>query len=229
MCGIVLGNDTWAGGGGPWSAAARDALAETGRSRPPQTIDTTGLPIEQALQGQPATGRPAEFITARPGIANAQQSLTNPTSNFGGQPVMPAPEGPSMRSVIEDSTPAGHLTLGDGQRRGELGIWMGETGGPGVQVLRVASGSAAEKAAGLRVRVISSCRSTDVALHLRATRLRLIRQIAIGETGNVTIWRDKNQQQLQVTMQPTRERSCACEMANEAPAPGGLRAFGSGR
>jgi len=33
----------------------------------------------------------------------------------------------------------------------------------------------------------------------------LIRQIAIGETGNITVWRDGNQQQLKVTMQPGRQ------------------------
>jgi hypothetical protein len=178
----------------------------------PQTIDTTGLPIEQALQGQPATGRPAEFIAA-PGAANTQQGLSNPISSFGGQPVMPAPEGPNMHSVIKESTPVGQLRLGDGQRRGELGVWMGESGGPGVQVLRVASGSAAEKA-GLRVGDIILQVNGRGAASPRDTAA-LIRQIAIGETGNVTIWRDGNQQQLQVTMQPVRE--IAREMANEAP------------
>jgi hypothetical protein len=177
----------------------------------PQTIDTTGLPIEQALQGQPATGRPAEFIAA-PGIANAQQSLTNPTSTFGGQPVMPAPNGTNMRSVIEESNPAGRLTLGDGRQRGELGVWMGESGGPGVQVLRVTSGSAAEKA-GLRVGDIILQVNGRGAISPRDTAA-LIRQIAIGETGNLTVWRDGNQQQLQVTIQPVRE--IAREMPNEA-------------
>ena len=33
----------------------------------------------------------------------------------------------------------------------------------------------------------------------------LIRKIAIGEKGNLTVWRDGNQQQLQVTMQPARQ------------------------
>jgi membrane-associated protease RseP (regulator of RpoE activity) len=183
-----------------------------GPQTPPQTIDTSGLPIEQALPGQPATGRVGDLIGA-PGNADAQQSLTNPTSSFGGQLVMPAPDGPNMRSVIEESTRVGHLTLSNGQQRGELGVWMGNSGGPGVRILRVATGSAAENA-GLR--------AGDIILKVNGSSVtspqdtaRLIRQIAVGAAGDLTIGRDGNQQQLQVTMQPIREG--AREMANEAP------------
>ena len=176
----------------------------------PPTIDTTGLPVEQALQGQPATGLPAVFVPA--GNVDVRQNSANQSTNFSGQPPLPAPEGPSMRSVIDESTPAGHLTIGDGQRRGELGIWMGESGGPGVQILRVASGSAAEKA-GLHVGDIILQVNGRGATYPQDTA-RLIRQIAIGETGNLTVWRDGNQQQLPVTMQPVRE--IARELANEA-------------
>jgi hypothetical protein len=181
-----------------------------GQQPAPPTIAPTGLPIEQTLQAQQPIGSPADLVPA-PAI-DPQRNAVSGVSRIGGQPVMPAPEGPNMRSVIEESAPAGHLTIGDGQRRGELGIWMGETGGPGVQVLRVANGSAAEKA-GLRV--------GDIILQVNGRgasspqdTARLIRQIAIGETGNLTVWRDGNQQQLPVTIQPARE--IAREIVNEA-------------
>ncbi|HEY2893545.1 MAG TPA: PDZ domain-containing protein [Pirellulales bacterium] len=137
----------------------------------------------------------------------------NPTSSISGQPVMPAPDGPNMRSVLEESAQPGRLTLSNGQQRGELGVWMGNSGGPGVRIMRVASGSAAENAglrAGdiiLKVNGQSTTSPQDTA--------RLIRQIAIGSSGDLTIWRDGNQQQLQVTMQPMREG--AREMVNETP------------
>src|SRR5262249_35195118 len=101
--------------------------------------------------------------------------------------------------------------LNQGERRGELGIWMGETGGPGVQVLRVTRGSAADEA-GLRVGDIILQVNGRGAVTPQETA-NLIKQIKIGESGTLSVWRDGNQQQVQITMQPLRER--ARELARE--------------
>jgi hypothetical protein len=100
----------------------------------------------------------------------------------------------------------------DGQRRGELGIWMGESGGPGVQILRVTQGSAADEA-GLR--------PGDIILQVNGrgasspqVAAQMIRTIPIGQSGTITIWRDGDQQQRQVTMRPVRE--IARELASDA-------------
>jgi hypothetical protein len=80
---------------------------------------------------------------------------------------------------------------------------MGETGGPGVRILRVSGGSAAEQA-GLRVGDVILQVNGQGASSPRDTAT-LIRKISIGEKCNLTVWRDGNQQQLQVTMQPARQ------------------------
>jgi hypothetical protein len=121
------------------------------------------------------------------------------TIDSSRMPVPAAPERSVMTGRYQPAAPG----MNEGQRRGELGVWMGESGGPGVRVLRVASGSAAEKS-GLRV--------GDIILQVNGRgattpqdTANLIRQIPIGGTGNLTVWRDGNQQQIQVTVQPIRE------------------------
>jgi PDZ domain-containing protein len=124
---------------------------------------------------------------------------------------VPLPMLSQQRNQLEPpANPNGTLIVGgyqsapaemdNGQLRGELGVWMGETGGPGVQILRVTSGSAAERA-GLKV--------GDVILQVNGRgasspqeTAKLIRLIGIGKPGNLMVWRDGNQQQLQVTLQP---------------------------
>jgi hypothetical protein len=105
--------------------------------------------------------------------------------------------------MIDNSTPAGRLTINSTPPRGELGVWMGETGGPGVRILRISADSAAAQA-GLR--------TGDVILQVNGQgatspheTAQLIRQIAIGQPGNLTIWRNGNTQQIQFTLQPARD------------------------
>jgi hypothetical protein len=90
---------------------------------------------------------------------------------------------------------------------------MGESGGPGVQILRVTSDSAAAQA-GLRAGdVILQVNGHGASSPLETAKL--IRQIGIGQNGSLMIWRDGNQQQVQVTLQPVRDS--ARQMAGEAP------------
>jgi hypothetical protein len=88
--------------------------------------------------------------------------------------------------------------------RGELGVWLVPSGGPGVEINRVTEGSPADKA-GLR--------SGDVVLQVNGRGMkspedaaRTIRSIPIGETATLSVWRDGDQQQVQVTMEPARNR-----------------------
>jgi len=142
-----------------------EKVGRNGPATAPQTIDTTGMPLENAMQ-------PPQ-----------RQDRSMLTGNGSYQSEVAAHD--------------------DGQRRGELGVWMGETGGPRVRVLRITGGSAAEQA-GLR--------AGDVILQVNGQgassphdTAALIRKIAVGEKGRLTVWRDGNQQELQVMMQPVRQ------------------------
>jgi hypothetical protein len=82
---------------------------------------------------------------------------------------------------------------------------MAESGGPGVQIVRVTPSSAAAQA-GLRVGdVVLQVNGRGASSPQRAAEM--IRQIPIGKSGTLTIWRDGDQRQLQVTMQAAPARS----------------------
>jgi hypothetical protein len=157
---------------------------------PPPGIDTTGMPVERALQAGQQGGE-------------WQQREARP---------MEAPQGANRSPLTGSYRPDADGTDA-GQRRGELGIWMGESGGPGVQILRVTSDSAAAQA-GLRVGdIILQVNGQGASSPQEAAKL--IRQIGIGQSGSLMVWRDGNQQQVQVTLQPVRDS--ARRMASEAP------------
>jgi hypothetical protein len=164
-------------------------------------------------QEQRATGRLAVFAPA-PANVDARQSAPNPQSNFG-QPAMPAPNTPQDRSLMTSASQSAQPAMNGQQPRGELGVWMAENDGPGVRILRVTPGSAAEQA-GLRV--------GDFVLQINGRgasspqgAAQMIRQIPIGQTGTLTIWRDGDQQQLRITMQAARDRGrdLASDMGRE--------------
>ena len=158
-------------------------------------------------QQVPATGQAAPTYSTVPPASQAprgQPAAPPSQRNDLGQPLpMPAPGTPQDRSLITGTYQSGQPAMNDSERRGELGVWMGESGGPGVRILRVTSGSAAAQA-GLRV--------GDVILQVNGRgatsppdTARLIRQVGVGETVNLTVWRDGNQQQMQVALKPARE------------------------
>ena len=68
----------------------------------------------------------------------------------------------------------------DGQRRGELGVWMGESGGPGVRILRITQAVPPSKPGCSRRRYSASERPRS---YFAASTANLIRQIAIGQIG----------------------------------------------
>jgi hypothetical protein len=87
--------------------------------------------------------------------------------------------------------------------RGELGVWLAASAGPGVEIRQVTAGSAAADI-GLR--------AGDVLLQVMGRPVtspmevqQLIRAIPAGQTAMLEIWRDGVQQEVSATLQPIRE------------------------
>ena len=107
-----------------------------------------------------------------------------------------------MLSEAQQQQPGEPQLIGDGQR-GELGVWLVATGGPGVEIRRITGGSAAELAGLQRGDVILQVNGRWASSPQEVAEM--IRQIPIGEAATMNIWRDGQQQQLMATMQPARE------------------------
>lgn len=123
------------------------------------------------------------------------------------QPGMPAPQD---HSILSESNPIqGGQPADSGKPRAELGIWMVESGGPGVAIQRVTKGSAAEQAGLHEGDVILQVNGRGAASPQAAAQL--IRKIPIGQAGTLTIWRDGDQKQLQVTMHEAPKREIPSE------------------
>jgi hypothetical protein len=162
----------------------------------------------QPAAAQPAVGQPA--APAQGGLFDrgGQQTRIGQPAYGDQRQAMPAPGAPMERSRItgayHSDNAAGMKSDQAGQPRSELGVWLVESQGPGVEIQRVTPGSAAEQA-GLRIGDIILQVNADGAATPQETA-RLIRQIPIGQRGTLTVWRDGNQQQLPITLQAARER-----------------------
>jgi len=120
--------------------------------------------------------------------------------------------GQDQSAMSNDRAPQ-YLQGNNDSERGELGVWLVPSGGPGVEINRVTEGSPADKA-GLR--------SGDVILQVNGRGMispedaaRTIRSIPIGETATLSVWRDGDQQQMQVTMAAARNRHDVAYRGNE--------------
>jgi hypothetical protein len=154
--------------------------------------------------GQPAIGQPA--APAQGGLfdrGGQAAGISQPA--YGDQrQAMPAPGTPMERSQLSGTDSQDRSMLSDARPRAELGVWLVESAGPGVEIQRVTPGSAAEQA-GLRIGDIVLQVNGKGAATPQETA-RLIREIPIGQRGTLTVWRDGNQQQLPITLQAARER-----------------------
>ncbi len=119
----------------------------------PQTSNATGLPNSQILPPARQQNDSTWRVKSQAEWERDQVRSMRPPES-------------SERSVVTGRYQPAVPAMNDGQRRGELGVWMGESGGPGVRILRITSGSAAEKA-GLRV--------GDIILQVNG-RAQLLRQ-----------------------------------------------------
>jgi C-terminal processing protease CtpA/Prc len=173
----------------------------------PQTPPQTAQPgqaadLQQSSQLQDLSGQPQDPIDAQQQTQqdplNGQQNQINQQQSQPGQELA-QPD----RSMIRSGT--GQLgEPGTGAQRGELGVFVIESAGPGVRVSRVVTGSAAD-AAGLQ--------SGDILMQINGQSvdqpqevIRLIRAIAAGEAANLRIWRNGQDQELAATLQPMRVR-----------------------
>jgi hypothetical protein len=140
-----------------------------------------------------------------PGQVQQAPGLPRPVPMASANNDLPAPRGSQGVSMLPGNNQIGQPAMNDGQGRGELGVWMAQSGGAGVQVQRVTPGSAAERA-GLRVGDVILQVNGRGATSPQGTA-ELIRQVPVGQSGTLVLWRDGDQQQLPFTMQPARETS----------------------
>jgi len=139
------------------------------------------------------------------GTAPAAPAATGPDGQPDRQPTGTwSPQPQSFPGSAAQPSPASDRPVADtANQRGELGVWLVETGGPGVEVRRVTQGSAADQA-GLQ--------SGDVILELNGQGAssphevaRMIRDIPVGDTAMIQFWRNGQVNELQIALQPARQ------------------------
>ncbi len=92
-------------------------------------------------------------------------------------------------------------TAANGQR-GEIGVWLTANGGQGVRVGRLARDGAADRAGLKSGDIILQVNGNGVASP--SATAQLIREIPIGQTAMLTVFRDGEQKQMQVTLMAAR-------------------------
>jgi hypothetical protein len=173
---------------------------------PPQTAQpgqAAGLPQDSQLQDlsgqQPGVSDPLQQ-TQQSQLDQNQLDPSQPANQQGqaGQDLA-QPD----RSMIRSGT-AQQGQPGTAGQRGELGVFVIASAGPGVRVSRVVSGSAADQA-GLEagdVLMVINGQNVDRPQEV----IRMIRAIAAGEMANLRIWRDGQEQDIAATLQPLGSR-----------------------
>jgi hypothetical protein len=135
---------------------------------------------------------------------NQQQNQLDP-SQPANQPAQPGQDlAQPDRSMIGSGT-GQQAQPGTAGQRGELGVFVIESAGPGVRISRVTSGSAADQA-GLEagdVLMVINGQEVDRPQEV----IRMIRALAAGEMANLRVWRNGQEQEIAATLQPlgTRE------------------------
>jgi len=191
---------------GPALIAVLLAFAMEARGQQPSVQNNT-----------PTTANTPTAETGGPGLSDRmnrnpgpEQPLYQNSAAVDGQHAAPLSSGPQERSMLSHnptlpstSQPPMMDQTYTNQPRGELGVWLTDNSGPGVRISRITSGSAADRA-GLR--------SGDVVLQVNGqtasgpqTTAQMIRAIPVGQVATLAIWRDGQQQQMQVTLEPARE------------------------
>ena len=184
---------------------------------PPATDYTPAAPGAAASTPTTQVGTaPATSVETSPGIplpAEAQNSAL--PGRIDAQPRTNAISGPASEAF---PAPAGRQESFGGERRdidlssggqdagqrAELGVWLVESGGPGVQIRRITAGGAADRA-GLQ--------PGDVILQINGRGAmsphgiaQMIREMPAGQTAVVEYWRDGQTDEMEIVLQPARER-----------------------
>ncbi|MCI0335240.1 MAG: PDZ domain-containing protein [Planctomycetes bacterium] len=168
-------------------------------STPPPATDYTPSAPGTTEAGPGTEPPPAPAASIEPG-----QEIVAPSIRVERAPSAPFPA-PSGRPAMprDEQLRGGQAAIAGGQR-GELGVWLVESGGPGVEIRRVTSGSAADQA-GLQ--------SGDVILQINGRGAssphgvaQTIREMLAGQTAVVEFWRDGQSNELEIVLQPVREQ-----------------------
>ncbi len=190
------------------------AVSPVANSFGQQSIPSTPPPATDYAPSAPGTTEagPGTQPTPVPEASiEPRQEIVAPSTRAGQQPsgtwapaesAFPAPSGRAAMPRDEQLR-GGQAPIAGGQR-GELGVWLVESGGPGVQVRRITPGSAADQA-GLR--------SGDVILEINGRGAssphgvaQMIREMPAGQTAIVEFWRDGQPNELEIVLQPVREQ-----------------------
>lgn len=176
------------------------------------------LLIPNAIYAQQVADPAAQPTTAAPALPAAEAATPSVPGAIDTAPAVPAATGQLDQRASGTWSPAEQTFPGsaaqpsptdnrpngaDRNQRGELGVWLVENGGPGVEVRRVTQGSAADQA-GLQ--------SGDVILELNGQGTssphevaRMIRNMPAGEMATIQFWRNGEVNELQIALQPARQ------------------------
>lgn len=183
---------------------------------PPATDHAPAAPGATSASPTTKTAAPAAGVTSGPSAATgAVDDRPNEQSAAAASPAstpatssgtFPAPMPPTT-SPLDQELGSGIGAAGNAQsgaQRGELGVWLVETGGPGVEIGRVTEGSAAER---------FGLQPGDVILSINGRGAdspqavaQLIRQMQAGQSAALELWRDGQTSQLNIVLQPAREQ-----------------------
>ena len=173
---------------------------------------TIGQQLPTLEQSPPQAGQTGQATARQPGLEAQQPAIPSQP----GPQAQPATLQPPDRSLLRDdrSHPAqlgesGQAEMRHENARGELGVWLVAMDGPGVEIRRITEGSAAQQA-GLR--------PGDVLMQINErwvaspqTVAQMIREIPIGQTATLHIWRDGQPQQFSATIAPARQATIAMD------------------
>jgi hypothetical protein len=201
---------TW----GMFGSALALMLAANGfaQQTPPPAVNSTPPPVTDHTPAAPATtaaGPGTQSFPAPAGSIETQRGDVR-TTDLNPQPRETAPAASTFPAPSNGQPAAGFEHFGGGQRtiadgqRAELGVWLVESGGPGVQVSRITEGSAAD---------LAGLQSGDVILQINGRGAssphvvaQMIREIPAGQTAVVEYWRDGQTNEMEIVLQPARER-----------------------
>jgi membrane-associated protease RseP (regulator of RpoE activity) len=174
----------------PAAPGATSAAPTTETGAPAAGVSSGAEAIEKDAR---ANEQAAETASAEPAPATSESPVPAPTA----RPASPLDR--QLGSGTGGSSAVNGATAG---QRGELGVWLVESGGPGVRVRRITEGSAA---------ALAGLQPGDVILGINGQGAnspqavaQLIRQMPAGETARIQFWRDGRTNELAIVLQPVR-------------------------
>lgn len=203
-------------------SAATVSASYAQQSSPPPAVDSTPRPATDysiAAPGTTAQGSTQPEFAGEGGEVPAGQPAGAAGSELDRDAVSAPPANqfqnefpaPSNAQRIAPRTLGTQPEFGNGQgianQRGELGVWLVPSGGPGVRIRRITEGSAAQQAGLqpgdviLQVNGQGATSATEVA--------EMVRDMPAGQVARIQYWRNGELQEVDVALQPAREYRAA--------------------